>query len=297
MKKLAFVMVAFAAMLALTGCGQRVEVGSGEVAKISGKNGYRDGVIHTSRFRLDPCIAYCDNLVVLDASDSFRTIDMSVFMPADRLDLDFTVRVTLAVNPSKYDELFSRMRVDDNGDRQSRVRHISLDRAYRTYAEQIIHTTSRAYISQYTIMDIASNRDTIGSGLAERLTRELQEQTPFIVRHVALSDVKFPAIITQAQIRAAERREAIAQEEAELEVSKVRLERELQEERLRRLVQVELATTEAEVNRILGESMTPSYIRYRELQFLDRVASSNNKVFLPTDMLNTVAGQIQLGKD
>lgn len=294
MKKSFLIAAAIMSIALLSGCGQRVEVGAGEVAKITGKDGYRDGIITTSKFRLDPCFRYCDNLVILDASDNFHSMDMEVFMPEDRLELDFTVRLTLAVNPDRYDELFSRMRTEPS-ERSDRVRNISLQRAFRTYAEQIINTTSRAYMSQYTIMEIAANRDAVGAGLAERLTRELQENTPFVVRHAALSDVKFPEIITNAQIRAAERREAIAQEEAELEVSKVKLERELQEERLQRLIDVERAEAEAQVNLILAESMTPAYERYRELQFLDKAAASTNKIFIPAGMLDTVAGQVQLG--
>lgn len=296
MKRLHIVGLVLMSLLVLTGCGRKVEVGAGEVAKISGRDGYQPGVITTSKFRLDPCIAYCDNLVILDASDTYRSMDMSVFMPEDRLDLDFTVRLTLAVNPEKYDELFSRMRVDPATE-DSRVRHISLSRAFATYAEQIINTTSRAHMSQFTIMEIASNRDQVGAALAARLTEELQEKTPFVIRHAALSDVKFPELITEAQQRAAERREAIAQEEAELEVSQVRLERQLQEERLQRLVDVERAQAEAEVNRILAESLTPEYERYRALQFLDLAARSDNKVFVPISMLDSVAAQVQLGRE
>lgn len=294
MKNILKIVGAAMAVLALSACGKMVEVGAGEVAKITGKDGYRDGVIVTSKFRLDPCMRYCDNLVILDASDNFHSMDMTVLMPQDRLELDFTVRLTLAVNPDKYDELFSRMRTQPS-DRGERIRHISLRQAFATYAEQIINTTSRAYVSQYTIMEIAANRDAVSAGLAERLTRELNKQTPFTVRHAALSDVKFPEIITNAQIRAAERREAIAQEEAELEVSKVKLERELQEERLQRLIDVERAEAEAQVNLILAESMTPAYERYRELQFLDFAAQSGNKIFIPVGMLDSVAGQVQLG--
>lgn len=294
MKRAMMIFLALVALGLMTGCGKKVEVGAGEVAKISGKEGYRPGVIHTSKFRLDWCLVYCDNLVILDASDNFHSMDMSVFMPEDRLDLDFTVRLTLAVNPDKYDELFSRMRVDPS-EASGRVRNISLNRAFRTYAEQIINTTSRAHISQFSIMEIAGNRDAVSSSLAARLTQELEENTPFIVRHAALSDVKFPPLITSAQQAAAERREAIAQEQAELEVSRVRLERELQEERLRRLVDVERAEAEAQVNQILADSMTPAYERYRELQFLDLAARSNNKIFVPLSMLDSVAGQVQLG--
>lgn len=39
-----------------------------------------------------------------------------------------------------------------------------------------------------------------------------------------------------------------------------------------------------------------AYIRYRELQILEKLAESDNKVFVPSAMLDSVAGQVQLGR-
>jgi multidrug efflux pump subunit AcrA (membrane-fusion protein) len=116
------------------------------------------------------------------------------------------------------------------------------------------------------------------------------------VRYVGLADVKYPEVITNAQENAAERREKIQQEEAQLEISKVALERQLQEQQLQRKIEVEKAQAEAEVNRILAESITPSYVKYRSMQIMEKIAESDNKVFVPTEMLDSVAGQVQLGR-
>lgn len=85
-------------------------------------------------------------------------------------------------------------------------------------------------------------------------------------------------------------------EEAYLKISKVQLERQLQEQQLQRKVDVEKAMAEAEVARIQSQSLTPAYIRYRELQILEKLAESDNKVFVPSAMLDSVAGQVQLGR-
>jgi chorismate mutase len=53
---------------------------------------------------------------------------------------------------------------------------------------------------------------------------------------------------------------------------------------------------EAEVARIQSQSLTSAYIRYRELQILEKLAESDNKVFVPSTMLDSVAGQVQLGR-
>lgn len=87
----------------------------------------------------------------------------------------------------------------------------------------------------------------------------------------------------------------IEQENANLEISKVQLERQLQEQTLQRAIDVERANAEAMVNRILADSITPAYVKYKELEVMSKLAESQNKVFVPTQMLDSLAAQVQLG--
>jgi len=275
----------------LAGCGEVVEVPSAHVAKIMTQSGYKEDVVSTSKFRLDFCMWYCDKLVLLDASDRAVQEKMVLFMPEDKLNMTFDIRMTLMVNPKKYEELFALIPPDQskNGD------FIPWARIYETYAQQIVRSESREFLSKFTIAEIASSREAINAELSSRLSKAITEQTPFVIRHIALADVQYPDIIVTAQENAAERREHIQQEEAQLLISKVQLERELQEQRLKRAIDVEKAEAEATVNKILADSVTPEYIKYRELNVLERIANSENKVFVPMKMLDSVAGQVQLG--
>ena len=97
------------AALTLAACGDRVEVPPAHVAKIMTKDGYKADTIGTSKFRLEWCWAYCDKLVLLDASDQAVSEKMELFMPQDKLNMAFDLRLTLVVNPSKYEELFARV--------------------------------------------------------------------------------------------------------------------------------------------------------------------------------------------
>jgi len=117
-----------------------------------------------------------------------------------------------------------------------------------------------------------------------------------MVRYLGIADIKYPDVITNAQIAAAERREAIQQEEAELEISKVQLERLLQETRLQRAIDIEIAQASAEVNRILGDSVTPAYVTYRQLDALQAIATSENTKFVPVEMLSSMAAQFMVTK-
>jgi regulator of protease activity HflC (stomatin/prohibitin superfamily) len=80
-----------------------------------------------------------------------------------------------------------------------------------------------------------------------------------------------------------------------LEISKVQLERELQEERLKRAIEMEKAQAQAAVNQILADSVTPAYVTYRQLEALQTISGSENTKFVPIEMLSSMAGQVMLG--
>jgi len=279
--------------MALVGCvGEQVEVPPGSVGKIMGKDGYREGIVNTSKFRLDFCIQYCDQLVTMGVTDFPMEESMELFMPKDKLVMRFDLRLTLTPKPEQYESLFSRIPPTTTG--AGLV--IPSAMTYVTYAQQIIRSEAREILSEYTINEVASSREAINVQLTEALTKTINERTPYMVRYLGIADIKYPDVITNAQIAAAERREAIQQEEAELEISKVQLERLLQETRLQRAIDIEIAQASAEVNRILGDSVTPAYVTYRQLDALQAIATSENTKFVPVEMLSSMAAQFMVTK-
>lgn len=285
--------MAIAATTALVGCGQVVEVGPAEVGKVMTKQGYKEGVIDTSKFRLEWCWAYCDKLVVLDASDQSFSEKMELFMPEDKLTMSFDVRSTLSLDPGDFADVFSNVRPEpDDGENQYKI---SVNQVYRTYARDIVRSEVREFLSQYTIAEISSSREAVNAELTERLTRVISERTPFRVRYVGLADVIYPELIIRAQERSAERREAINQERAQLEISRVQLNRQLEEQQMQRRIDVERAQAEAEVNKLLGEGMTEDYRVYKSFEIMSSISQSDNKVFMPVEMLPSISGQMQLG--
>lgn len=247
----------------LAACGSQVEVPPAHVGKIMTKDGYQDNLIPTSKFRLAPCLAYCDRIVLLDVSDKSYTENLSIFIPQDKLNLGVSVRTTLSVNPKKTTELFNSLSPQPvDGD----VSLIASESIYRTYAAQIIQAEVREYLSQHSIGEIASSNEKINADIRERLSKALEQRTPFTVRYVGITGIEYPRIITDAQEKAAERREAIQQEEAQLQISKVKLERELQEARLNRAIEKEKAETEALAQSTLAASVDSRVLELRRLE-------------------------------
>lgn len=276
---------AVAAMLGasvlLVGCGEKVEVPPAHIGKIMTQNGYKDGIIPTSKFRLDQCLAYCDRLVTLDISDVSYEEPMQIFIPKDKLNLLVKVKATLSLNANKTEELFSRVSPTEVNSYLSRIDSRSV---YQRYASQIIQAEARAFLSQYSINEIASSNEEINKEIAQRLSEVLSKRTPFEVRYIGLTDIKYPEIIVKAQEGAAERREAIQQEEAQLRISEVRLERQLKEARLTRAIEKEKAETEAMAQRTLAESVDPRVLKLRELE-IAKIQAERWDGKLPTMML------------
>lgn len=297
MKKIYTCLLVVMTAFLVTACGPRVEVPTASVAKIKGTEGYKEGTYGPSKFRLDSCWwpgAVCDQLVVLSSADFAHKEEFNLFMPKDRLNLDFTIGMTLSINPKSHDMLFNKIGAKKSGTHTSMI---SVTQAYKIYAQKIIRSRVRGFMADYAIMDISSNRTKIGSELENAISEEIEAKTPFIVRFLDLDEVDYPPLIVEAQEKAAERREQINQENAELEVAKVRYKRQLEEATMKRKVDIEKAEAEAEVNRILGKSVTDSYVVYRQLNALDKISESDNNKYIPVEMLGSMATQVMLGNN
>lgn len=263
LKKMLKIVGAVAMVGVLAACGERVEVPPAHVGKIMGKDGYQDNLIPTSKFRLDKCWGYCDRLVTLDIADKAYKESLNIFIPTDQLNLGVVVQATLSINPKKTEELFKAISPKELTDQLSIIEN---QRIYQTYASQIIQKEVREYLSQYSISQIASSNEKINSELSVKLQEVISDRTPFNVRFVGITGLQYPEIITKAQEAAAERREAIQQEEAQAKVTEVKMEAQLKEARLQRAIEKEKAETEALAQRTLADSVDSRVLALRALE-------------------------------
>lgn len=202
--------------------------------------------------------------------------------------MQFDVRMTVAVNPGKIDEIYEK--IAPSGGK------ISFDSLYNTYARPIIRDEVRQIMAEYSINEVASSREKISGELFDKVTKAM-EGTALSVKRFGLADVQFPEIITKAKEAAAERREQIEREKAQFEIQKVQLERALEEARMTRAIEKEKAEASREVNEILAKSVTDKFLSYRSLEVLERMAASENKVFVPVEALGSIGLQQTVFKD
>ena len=280
------------ATLLLAGCnpffGEKVEVPPAHIGKILTKNGYKTDDVYPSRFRLDLCVTYCDSLILLEMADRSKTETFKLFMPKDQLNMKFDVRMTVAVNPKKIDEIFDKIAPYKG--------KIIFETLYSTYARPIIRDKVRQIMAEYSINEVASNRESISNELFDKVSESLKGSS-LSIKRFGLADVQFPDVITKAKEAAAERREQIEREKAQFEIQKVQLERALEEAKMTREIEKERAEATREVNNILAKSVTDKFLSYRSLEVLEKIADSQNKVFIPVEALGTIGLQQNIFKD
>lgn len=265
MKKIySFILLAFMALF-LSACrGEKVEVPPAHLGKVMTKDGYREGTIATSKFRLEWCWSFCDKLVLLNVADQAYTENMDIFIPEDKLKLKVAIRTNLTLSAKKAEALFNTIPPADD-ENSEYIAKIARDAAYKTYAQQIILTETREYLSTMSIAEISSSLEKVNADLRERLSKSLSSH--FDVRYVGITNIEYPSIITDAQENAAKRREMIEQENAQKEVDKVRLEREFNEAQLQRKIDVEKAEADAEADRVRAiAAQNPAVMKLRELE-------------------------------
>jgi len=272
MKKL---LASTALLLTLAACGERVEVPPAHVGKILTPEGYREDVVPPSKFRLAPCLAYCDKLITLESADRGVTESMQLFMPKDQLNMKFDIRATISISNDKNNvhSIFDRVVAGEDNS-------IRLHEVYATYAQQKFRSTTRSVLSEYTINEIASNRAAVEQKLYDELFKAL-EPTPVKLLQLGLADVQFPAIIVKAKEVAKEREVEIEKAEAEKIIALTKAETELELAEKDRLVRLVKAKTIKEENELTAKSVTNKYLQYKQLEVLEQVAKSGNAIYIP----------------
>lgn len=268
--------------ISIRACGEHVEIPPAHVGKILTKNGYAPETLTSSKFRLEPCWAYCDKLITLEVSDSALSESLKVFMPGDKLNLTVDVRGTFSIpkNDNVMNTLFERVPAEKG--------KIDANKIYHTYGRQAVRGIVRSEITKHTIQDILQDRDSIGQNIHAAIAKKLKDtKTPIVISRFELADVQPPKVITDAQ-EAAKRREIdIQRAEADAQVKLVEAEQALEVAKKDRLVEREKAEAIAEQNRIAAKSITPEVLAYKKLETAERIytalANSSNVVIVPAD--------------
>ncbi len=285
MKKICITLLVVSALF-LIGCGSKVEIPPAHVGKILTKNGFAPDTLTPSKFRLEPCWAYCDSLVLLEVSDSSLNEQLTVFMPKDKLNITVDIRGTFSIpNVAKtINVLFDRVPASGDGI----TKKINASKIYGIYGRQAVRGIVRSEITKYTIQDVLANRTAIGENIHAAIAKKLKDtSTPLNISRFELANVQPPKVIVKAQEAAKEREIDIQKAEANAQVQLVEAKLALEVAKKNRLVEREKAEAIAEQNQIAAKSITPQVLAYKKLEtaveIYTALAKSNNVIIIPAD--------------
>lgn len=274
----------------LAACGEKVEVPPAHLGKVLTKSGFKPETVPPSKFRLDPCLRFCDALITLEAADVGMLEDFRLFMPQDQLNMQFDIRFTMSIrsDENSVNGIYDRIPADGG--------HIQAQKVYKTYGQPVLREVIRTTVAGYSINEVAANRERVNAEVFRAVTEALSD-TPISVKRLAFADIQFPQVITQAKEEAAQRRTQIEREEAQKQIRLVQLQAELEQARVERNIRKERAQAILEENEIISQSVTEDYLAYRRLEVLDNLAQSGNAVFVPMEALGTVGLQQRIFTD
>lgn len=296
MKRFFMITALVLSSMLLAACGDKVEVPPANVGKVLTKNGYKVETVPPSKFRLEWCWFYCDRLVTLEVADRGMKEHFQLFMPKDQLNMSFDIRLTLSVKSDEKSVTMLFDRVTANVDPNTGNYFINVKKVYETYGQPILRDVIRTVVAKYSINEVASNREQLNGEITKAVLNALAD-TPLTVRRIAFADVQFPEIIVKAKEAAAEKAIEIQKEEAQKQITMVRLQAELEQERMRRNIRKERAMAVLEENEIISKSVTESYLAYRRLEVLEMMANNENTVFIPLEALGTLGLQQRIFQD
>lgn len=264
MKKLNLLLIAIVSLLVLSGCGSKVTVESGRVAKQLGTNGLETEIRRAGAFRLDSCITTaCPSLVILDVFENTATIESQYYISASKLNLTLHVDIQYAVkeDDASINKVYERVKSVPNGNRQSAI---TTEQVFSTYVKPVSIGTIRTALNHYDIDKIMDNLSEVQDYVEVAFKNKLKD-TPVVIKSLTFSSVSYPEVIV-------ERREEEASVDAEKATKLKRLEADLIVAKEERKLQIEHAKNAVEADKIISNSMDEDMATWLMLEAIQTCA-------------------------
>ena len=250
--------------------------------KILSASGYSADVKETGKYWLFGF----KNMVILDTSTQMISENINVKM-SDNLDLPFQLHFRTRIHGD--DKVINAMFNDITHENY----HVSLGRVYQVYGRNVVTNAARTVMSKYKVADVAVNFEKINNDIHIEIKKRMVG-SPLEVSDVTLANVKYPDVITRAIESQQERELAIETERNQqaIEILKKTNELELVEADFE--IRVKKAEAIKAENEITSKGLNPLLLAYRNLEVMEKLAESENKVFVPYSALGEVGVNNQM---
>lgn len=206
----------------------------------------------------------------------------------DKLTLvaDIKFRGRIAGNDSVINAMFNDITPGED-------KIIKFNDVYAVYGKMAVRNKTREIISKYNVEDVHKNYGRLSKEIAKALIKTL-EKTPLEISDIALGNIAYPKVVTDAINIAKERSMAIEKEEAQaqIDLTKKKNERLLAEANY----QIEITKAKAirDKNKIIGEGVTAQLIELRRLEVLEKMADNKSAVFMPVEAMSSTGAQVRM---
>ena len=264
-----------AAAIMLAGC-EVSTVPPAAKGKILSSSGYSADVKETGKYWLFGF----KNMVILDTSTRMISEDINVKM-SDNLDLPFQLhfRTRIQGDDKTINAMFNDITHDDY--------QVSLDKVYQVYGRNVVTNAARSVMSKYKVAEVAVNFEKINNDIYAEINKRMVG-SPLEVSDVTLANISYPPVITQAVEKQQERELAIVTEKNQQAIEMLKKENQLKLADADYAIRVKKAEAVREENRITSEGLSTTLLHYRNLEVMEKLAESQNKVFVPYQALGEV---------
>lgn len=275
MLKLKMTASILAAAIMLAGC-EVSTVPPAAKGKILSSSGYSADVKETGKYWLFGF----KNMVILDTSTRMISENINVKM-SDNLDLPFQLhfRTRIQGDDKTINAMFNDITHDDY--------QVSLDKVYQVYGRNVVTNAARSVMSKYKVAEVAVNFEKINNDIYAEINKRMVG-SPLEVSDVTLANISYPPVITQAVEKQQERELAIVTEKNQQAIEMLKKENQLKLADADYAIRVKKAEAVREENRITSEGLSTTLLHYRNLEVMEKLAESENKVFVPYQALGEV---------
>lgn len=275
MLKLKMSATILAAAIMLAGC-EVSTVPPAAKGKILSSSGYSADVKETGKYWLFGF----KNMVILDTSTRMISENINVKM-SDNLDLPFQLhfRTRIQGDDKTINAMFNDITHDDY--------RVSLNKVYQVYGRNVVTNAARSVMSKYKVAEVAANFEKINNDIYAEINKRMVG-SPLEVSDVTLANISYPPVITQAVEKQQERELAIVTEKNQQAIEMLKKENQLKLADADYAIRVKKAEAVREENRITSEGLSTTLLHYRNLEVMEKLAESENKVFVPYQALGEV---------
>ena len=219
-------------------------------------------------------------MVILDTSTRMITERITVKM-SDNLDLPFELHFRTRIHGSDntINAMFNDITHEDY--------RVSLDRVYLVYGKNVVSNAARTVMSKYRVDEVAVNFEKINNDIHTEIKKRMVGN-PLEVSDVTLAKISYPPIITEAVEKQQERELAIVTEKNQQAIEMLKKQNELELASADYQIRIKRAEAIRDENKITSDGLNPVLLQYRNLEVLEKMAESENKVFVPYSALKEV---------